>query len=153
MPFSSQMSSARRRRPAWVRAVVLGLCLVTWRGPLPWLHDHETDRGLAAKDSSLSQHLAAYHGLSQEHAEHGWHMHMLMPFGRCPCSQDEEQDSPLEDPLSTYGTLMTKAVAVPALNDAGPAWCTPSVVDGLADRFATRVLHPSLDALSFLGGL
>lgn len=142
------------RRSARVRALVFVLCLVTWRGPLPWLHDHEVDQRIAAKDASLSEHLAAYHALSRGHAEHGWHVHMLLPFGRCPCPHHEEHSAPVQDPLSTYGTLMTKSVAVPALDAASPAWCLPSLLDAPADRHAVAVLHPaSSDALSFLSGL
>ena len=42
-----------------VQAIALLLCLATWRGPLPWVHDHETDLQLAAGDTPLIQHLTA----------------------------------------------------------------------------------------------
>lgn len=155
MPLTCRIKHDRYgRRPGRVRVLVFVLCLVTWRGPLPWLHDHEVDRRLAAKDSCLSEHLAAYHAISRGHAEHGWHLHMLLPFGRGPCSHHEDRSAPVRDPLSTYGTLMTKSVAVPALDAASPAWCILAMIDAPGNRLAVGALYPSSpDTLSFLSGL
>lgn len=143
----------RSRRASRARVLVLVLCVVTWRGPLPWLHDHAVDQRSAAKDASLSEHLAAYHAMSRGHAEHGWHIHMLLPFGRCPCSHHGEHSAPVQDPLSTYGTLMTKSVSVPALDGVSPVWSIFTLVASPADQCAAAVLHSAYaDALSFLGG-
>ena len=128
------------------------LCLATWRGPLPWLHDHETDEHAAASDASLAQHLAAYHALPHG-SEHGWHIHMLLPFGRCPCPQDNDSSAPVEDPLSAYGTLLTKTVDASSLDVASPCGVTAFCADPHGGCLVCGGQFRSPDTLDFLGSL
>jgi hypothetical protein len=147
---STAASTGRRSLPT--RLTCLLLCLVTWRGPLPWIHEHEMDP-LAAGDHALAEHLATYHAGSHDHG--GWHVHVLVPFGRCPCGEEREEPSPLHDPLSYYGALAApKAPAITSAHSIAPDWHELPYSEAFArvhtGHGASRPTHP---AASFLGSL
>jgi hypothetical protein len=142
MPSIARRAAARTHRfSRRMRAVALLLCLATWRGPLPWLHEHETDLQAAPGDAALQRHLASYHAVPAE-AEEGWHLHLLLPFGRCPC-EDSHEDSQSQDPLSLYGTLLTKSASVPASHlAASMSWDLAAAVPAVFAVPATIPTRP-----------
>jgi hypothetical protein len=87
-----------------MRLICVLLCLVTWRGPLPWVHEHDADELSATADHGLAKHLAVFHADADD--QEGWHWHILLPFGRCPCQEERQERSPTHDPLSDYGALV-----------------------------------------------
>ena len=144
-----------KRVPARMRALALLLCLVTWRGPLPCLHDHETDLQAAVSDATLARHLVDYHTLSHE-ADEGWHLHLLLPFGRCPGDDSEDDPSDTPDPLSIHGTLLTRNACVPDASSAFCAWrALPAACLGTAASDVPTQMHhrPPPRDCTFLGSL
>ena len=72
------------------------LCVVTWRGPVPWVHVHAEDLTHAASNASLARHVRVFHHGDDEP---GWHFHWLLPRcdceDQCPPREHEERDLPL----------------------------------------------------------
>jgi hypothetical protein len=132
-----------------VRLLCLLLCLATWRGPLPWIHEHEDNPTTTA----LAGHLAAYHAGSHDH--HGWHWHVLMPFGRCPCGEDHDDTARARDPLSYYGALvLPKTIVVSPPEGIAELWGEVSPWVDSRHPLGEPCCHdPPGRATSFLGSL
>jgi hypothetical protein len=59
----------------WV--VCAALVASLWRGPVPWIHSHETDAHDHDSQSLLAWHLEQFH---QQHPVAGWHIHLTFPW-------------------------------------------------------------------------
>jgi hypothetical protein len=74
------------------------------RGPVPWVHTHETLAHHVHSDDALAWHVQHFHSPGDE-SEHGWHIHWTLPWDivNCPCQHDttsaEESASALEMPV------------------------------------------------------
>jgi hypothetical protein len=93
-----------------VFAVVFG------RGPVPWIHTHETLARHGHSEAALAWHIEHFHQMGDE--DHGWHIHWTLPWNivNCPCQHDntptEEKTSVLEMPFDVVqSTSIDHAVA------------------------------------------
>lgn len=121
-----------RRRP-WL--ICAALAVVLGRGPVPWIHTHETLAHQNHSDEALAWHLEHFHPAGDD--EHGWHIHWTLPWNilNCPCQHDttptEERASALEMPLEVQATVSVQTDAVshggapPAILSAVERWDRP----------------------------
>ncbi|HET6323753.1 MAG TPA: hypothetical protein VFG04_03555 [Planctomycetaceae bacterium] len=99
---SRQKKSSERSRRTWL--VCAALAVVFGRGPVPWIHSHETLARHGDSEDTLSWHLQHFHP-SGDDDDHRWHIHWTLPWHivNCPCQHDntptEERASVLEMPF------------------------------------------------------
>ena len=113
---------SQRRRPVNRRSLILRLVLlvVTWQGPLPFLHCHGTmanASGSVGMTGWLSGHLRAFHSSVAPDADvnFGWHAHVCLPQP----PQDEESGRPIriaQDWLPTGDSLGSSGAAHTLIN-------------------------------------
>jgi hypothetical protein len=51
-----------------------------WRGPLPWIHSHETLEAQGLPEAALAWHVQHFHPQESEHSVFGWHVHLSYPW-------------------------------------------------------------------------
>jgi hypothetical protein len=51
-----------------------------WRGPLPWIHSHETLEAQGLPEAALAWHVQHFHPQETEHSVFGWHVHLSYPW-------------------------------------------------------------------------
>ena len=134
-----------------MRVICLVLCAATWRGPVPWIHEHPTDAAIAA-DPSLARHLASYHA-GRRQAEPGWHWHILLPFSRCPCTDPDQEPASPEDPLSVYGALLSTGASSISPAASCQAWHVDIVDIALFSAVGGAAHESRGKAPNFLGSL
>jgi hypothetical protein len=129
----------------------LALLLVSWQGPIPWCHSHESLHSFAKSfdsrcessppQTNLVTHLAIYHGerLHRTTTSLGWHFHIGYPQPAAPDSSDPN-GSPQEFPTTLGGVDCGPLVAK---SEAGrteitdvrlAAWNQDSLTRGIAER-------------------
>jgi hypothetical protein len=91
----------KRARPWLVWGM---LAVIFCRGPIPWVHRHDTLEHSGHAEEALAWHLRHFHASGDD--EHGWHFHWTVPWEilKCPCHYDgtsvEEYASAIEMPLA-----------------------------------------------------
>jgi hypothetical protein len=91
----------QRRRGPWL--VCAALAVVFGRGPVPWIHTHETLARHGHFEDALAWHVRHFH--QSDNDDHGWHIHWTLPWHivNCPCQHDsapaEERASAVEMPF------------------------------------------------------
>jgi hypothetical protein len=108
LPFDPMRVSRPRTAPDAKRAsqwlVWAVLAVIFARGPVPWVHTHESLAHLGHSEDALAWHLSHFHAPGE--GEHGWHIHWTLPWEivNCPCQHDtaagEEIASTHEMPLA-----------------------------------------------------
>jgi hypothetical protein len=68
------------------------LLVVFGRGPVPWVHTHETLAHHAHSDDALAWHVQHFHAPSDT-PEHGWHIHWTLPWHIVNCACQHETTS------------------------------------------------------------
>ncbi len=117
---SKHSGPGRRRSTIVCAALVLSL----WRGPVPWIHSHETLEAQGEPESSLAWHIAHFHQPIHDHELFGWHVHLT-----CPWDVFNEPSRPLDPdspkPRAVYDMPYVVSQAGSTLDvdhdaDAGP---------------------------------
>lgn len=60
------------------------LCVSTWRGPIPVVHEHSLEMAALANNLSLARHALQFHTHEFGHGETDWHLHFVMPEDLLP---------------------------------------------------------------------
>ncbi len=109
------MKSSHNRRNSLStssRLLCAVLCAVTWRGPLPCLHDHVAGPQVISVGTALADHCERFHAEVQRETCLGWHVHVLLPWAT-PEPQENGEQAPV-DPLVKCEVLLTDS-AVPTV--------------------------------------
>lgn len=87
----------RDRSRWWIVCAVLAVSL--WRGPVPWIHVHETLAPEGVIETLLAWHLQHFHPAGQK--AYGWHVHWTLPW-EIDNWPSEEKDPELPSPTWVY---------------------------------------------------
>jgi hypothetical protein len=109
------------------------LAVLLGRGPVPWIHTHETLAHHGHNEELLAWHVEHFHSPGDDD-DHAWHVHWTLPWYivNCPCQHDEtaaqERMSALEMP---FDVAPTASVSDAHLNAHGgsprpPLWTAES---------------------------
>ena len=66
------------RTRLWIVCAVLAASL--WRGPVPWIHSHETLEAQGLPEAALAWHVHHLHPHESGHEVFGWHVHLTYPW-------------------------------------------------------------------------
>ncbi len=66
------------RTRSWIVCAVLAASL--WRGPVPWIHSHETLEAQGLSEAALAWHVHHLHPHESGHEVFGWHVHLTYPW-------------------------------------------------------------------------
>lgn len=92
-----------------MRLLCLILCVATWRGPMPCLHEHLAGSPISESDSNLGAHCAQCH-FDVDQVEHlGWHFHVLMPWA---------ESDPTENAGETAADPVVRCEVLPSISVA-----------------------------------
>jgi len=94
-------------------ALLMLLCLACWRGPIPLIHAHGSERGA---DARLEQHLLSFHRGHLQQRYFTWHLHWLLPWERFEICDPVQTDSPVHDPLTHDGAMVSSLESVQILS-------------------------------------
>lgn len=124
------------------RWLIILLCIATWRGPIPLVHAHGSEKGA---DRSLAAHLHNFHQGHLKQSYFGLHLHLLLPWERfSPTDGDQKQ---IPDPLTHEGVVISAPVTnqlITSLCDANPetSFCDQQLMISIWSRqLATLGLH------------
>lgn len=108
-------------RRAWMCCL---LCVCTWRGPIPIVHEHSLDLAALGGNSSLALHAFQFHADELGHGESDWHVHFVMPRELFPLGGGNDTCLPMSDEPSMGWSAATVFGSVSQslweLNRAGP---------------------------------
>ncbi|WP_139228359.1 hypothetical protein [Planctomicrobium piriforme] len=114
-------------RPLWSRSLLVLLCLVSWRGPVPCLHAHATEGGANVQ---LEHHLHAYHEDQRDNRFLTWHLHFLLPWERFDPLDAPQESVPCQDPLTHEGAVVTVLSYCEMQTHLADAWLDVFRLDG-----------------------
>jgi hypothetical protein len=85
---SRTAKDSTRRRRSWL--VCAAIAIVFGRGPVPWIHTHETLASHGHSEDALAWHVEHFHPSGDDH-DHDWHIHWTLPWHivSCPCQHDD----------------------------------------------------------------
>jgi hypothetical protein len=97
MAGNSRKKSGRAR--SWIVCALAAASL--WRGPVPWIHSHETLEAQGLPEAALAWHVQHLHPQESENSIFGWHVHLSYPWEVSnEATPPREPDSP--KPRATY---------------------------------------------------
>jgi hypothetical protein len=107
------------------------LAVVFARGPVPWVHTHDTLAHLGHSEDALTWHLSHFHASGDD--EHGWHIHWTLPWDimNCPCQHDPPTNSEIAS-AHEMPFAVTQAVSIHDADRGAHAGTLPAIL--LADR-------------------
>jgi len=91
MARNSRQKLGRTR--SWIVCALLAASL--WRGPVPWIHSHETLEAQGLPEAALAWHVQHLHPQESENSIFGWHVHLSFPWDVSnEATPPREPDSP-----------------------------------------------------------
>ncbi|MCA9081473.1 MAG: hypothetical protein KDA58_12995 [Planctomycetaceae bacterium] len=118
---------SRNRSRLAVRLLCLLLCAATWRGPLPWLHQHADAANAGLHEAQTVEHCRQYHGNGLATVCSDWHWHVLLPWTQG--AQDNEQTPVDHDPLIRAEIVVSTGAIDTAAFDFAHSLLTGLVVE------------------------
>jgi hypothetical protein len=136
VPKHRSASEPQHRRP-WLNS--LALAIVLGRGPVPWIHTHETLARHGHSENALTWHLEHFHQ-PDDGDDHRWHIHWTFPWQilNCPCQQDtsssQERASALQMPFVAAESVAVNDPVADAHAGAPPPMLTLGEIDNPPPR-------------------
>lgn len=143
------------------------LCVTTWRGPVPCVHQHDcaavevaegsTESAQEALATTILEHLKWFHSKVERTSHLGWHLHILPSLAFIVDDASPVPTDAQGDPLSEFGVPVAKIAAESAGVDSpwqGAGQFSKAILAGEC-RISSPTWHSSADErpLTFLSSL